>query len=103
MAFSVNWHTLLDELDDLTEDATLITPLLHDRFRIDDVQEQRVIITFEETDERRPLQRDQFETLYRRVTDTWAPGSGTPSRSHKHTKQITQTAHKQPSTAQRSI
>ncbi|MFP8953006.1 hypothetical protein ACLI4Z_08560 [Natrialbaceae archaeon A-arb3/5] len=69
MPFSVSWHTLLDELDDLPEGATLITPLSHKRFRIDDVQEQRVIITFEDTDEKRPLQRDQFETLYRRITD----------------------------------
>ncbi|SEH52611.1 hypothetical protein SAMN05192561_104159 [Halopenitus malekzadehii] len=69
MAFSVNWHTLLDALDNLPEDATLITPLSHDRFRIDDVQEQRVIIIFEDTAEKRPLQRDQFETLYRRITD----------------------------------
>ena len=69
MAFSVSWHTLLDELDNLPEGATLITPLSHKRFRIDDVQEQRVIITFEDRDEKRPLQRDQFETLYRRITD----------------------------------
>jgi hypothetical protein len=69
MAFSVNWHTLLDEVDDLPEDSTLITPLSHDRFRIDDVQEQRVIITGENTAEKRSLQRDQFETLYRRITD----------------------------------
>ncbi len=69
MTFSVSWHTLLDELDDLSEGATLITPVSHKRFRIDDVQEQRVIIAFEEKDEKRPLQRDQFETLYRRITD----------------------------------
>jgi hypothetical protein len=69
MAFSVNWHTLLNELDSLPEGATLITPLSHKRFRIDDVQEQRVIITGENTAEKRSLQRDQFETLYRRITD----------------------------------
>lgn len=71
MPFSVSWHTLLDELDDLPEDATLITPLSHTRFRINDVQEQRVIIEFltRDIDETRPLQRDQFETLYRRITD----------------------------------
>ncbi|SMO35569.1 hypothetical protein [Halorubrum cibi] len=69
MTFSGSWHRLLDELDDLPEGATLITPLSHKRFRIDDVQEQRVIITGESTDEKRPLQRDQFETLYRRITD----------------------------------
>jgi len=68
MTFSVSWHTLLDELD---EGATLITPLSHDRFCVTDVQEQRVVIEFldRDIDETPPLQRDQFETLYRRVTD----------------------------------
>jgi hypothetical protein len=71
MPFSVSWHTLLDELDDLPEGATLITPLSHDRFHVTDVQEQRVVIEFldRDIDETRPLQRDQFETLYRRITD----------------------------------
>jgi hypothetical protein len=71
MPFSVSWHTLLDELDDLPEGSTLNTPLSHNRFRITDVQEQRVIIEFldRDIDETRPLQRDQFETLYRRIQD----------------------------------
>jgi hypothetical protein len=71
MAFSASWHTLLNELDDLPEGATLITPLSHKRFRITDVQEHRIIIEFlaREVDETRPLQRDQFETLYRRIGD----------------------------------
>jgi len=69
MTFSDSWYRLLDKLDDLPERATLITPLSHKRFRIDNVQEQRVVITFEDTDEKRPLQRDQFETLYRRITN----------------------------------
>ncbi len=70
MPFSVSWHTLIDELDDLSEGAELITPLSHDRFRITDVQEHRVIITFDESGERHPLQREQFETLYRRIQDS---------------------------------
>ena len=71
MPFSVSWHTFLDELDDLPGDAILITPLSHNRFRIRDVQEQRVVIEFldRDIDETRPLQRDQFETLYRRIAD----------------------------------
>ena len=71
MPFSVTWHTLLDELDDLPEGAILLTPLSHDRFRVTDVQEQRVVVEFldRDIDETRPLQRDQFETLYRRITD----------------------------------
>jgi hypothetical protein len=63
MSFTASWHTLLDELDDLPESATLITPLSHQRFRITEVQDARVIIQFEDRDEKRPLQRDQFETL----------------------------------------
>ena len=70
MPFSVSWHTLLDELDDLPERAELITPLSQDRFRITDVQEQRVIITFDDSGDRQPLQREQFETLYRRIQDS---------------------------------
>jgi len=50
MPFSASWHTLLDELDDLPEGATLITPLSHDRFRVSDVQEQRVVIEFLDRD-----------------------------------------------------
>jgi len=69
MPFSVSWHTLLDELDDLSDGAEFITPLSHDQFRITDVQEHRVVITFTETGERTPLQRDQFETLYRRIQE----------------------------------
>lgn len=69
MSFTASWHTLLEELDGLPESATLITPLPHQRFRITDVQEARVIIQFEDRDETRPLQRDQFETLYRRIED----------------------------------
>jgi hypothetical protein len=70
MPFSVSWHTLLDELEDLSDDAELITPLSHDRFRIVDVQEHRIVISFDETGERRPLQREQFETLHERITDS---------------------------------
>jgi len=69
MPFSVSWHTLLNELEELPEGSTLITPLSHKRFRITDVQEHRVVIEFVDKDETRPLQRDQFETLYRRITD----------------------------------
>ena len=55
MSFTASWHTLLDELDDLSEGATLITPLSHHRFRISEVQDARVIIYFEDRDETRPL------------------------------------------------
>lgn len=70
MPFSVSWHTLLDKLDELSDGAELITPLSHDRFRVAAVQEHRVVITFSETGDRRPLQRDQFETLFQRIQDS---------------------------------
>jgi hypothetical protein len=70
MPFSVTWHTLLNELEELGEGAELITPLSHERFRITDVQEYRVVVEFSDSDETRPLQRDQFETLYQRIHDT---------------------------------
>jgi len=70
MPFSVSWHTLLDELDDLSDGAELVTPLSHERFRITDVQEHRVVITFDGSGKRVPLRRDQFETLYGRIQDS---------------------------------
>jgi len=69
MSFSVSWHTLLEEVDDLPADAVLVTPLSHTAFRISDSQEHRIIIDYVEKDERRPLQREQFETLFGRVSD----------------------------------
>lgn len=33
------------------------------------MQDARIIIQFQDGDETRPLQRDQFETLYRRIED----------------------------------
>ncbi|MHC3439571.1 hypothetical protein ACYJ1Y_16135 [Natrialbaceae archaeon A-gly3] len=69
MTFRVSWHTLLEELEALPEGATLVTPLSHKRFRVIDVQEHRVVIEFEENDEKRPLQREQFEALFQRIWD----------------------------------
>jgi hypothetical protein len=71
MPFSVSWHTLLDEADDLAGDATLVTPLSHKEFRITDTQEHRIIIEYtdRDRDEKRPIKRDQFETLYHRIQD----------------------------------
>lgn len=63
------WSNLLAEVEDLSGGATLITALSHDRFRIIDVQEHRIIIEFEDSGDSQPLQRDQFETLYHRIED----------------------------------
>ncbi|SDD85234.1 hypothetical protein [Natrinema hispanicum] len=67
MPFSVSWHTLLEHLDELPADATLITPLSHSHIHITDIQEHRVIVQFDESTEKRPFQRDQFETLYHQI------------------------------------
>lgn len=73
MSFIASWDTLLRELEELPDEATLITPLSHDRFTISDVQNQRVVVEFldRDIDSNQPLQRDQFETLYRRITDAY--------------------------------
>jgi len=70
MSFRVSWHNLLERLDELPEGATFRTPLSKDRFRITGVQEHRVIIRFVDSGESRPLQKDQFETLFWRVSDS---------------------------------
>ena len=69
MSFTTSWHNLLDNVEEVADDATLFTPLSGKPFRVTDVQEHRIVMEFENKDESRPLQRDQFETLFRRVTD----------------------------------
>ncbi|ARS89910.1 hypothetical protein [Natrarchaeobaculum aegyptiacum] len=69
MSATEHWYTLLEELESLPPDVTLLTPLSHSSFQISDVQEHRVVIEFDDRDEKRPLQREQFETLFRRIRD----------------------------------
>ena len=68
MAFTERWHTLLEVCDDLSAEATFITPLTSKRFRITDAQEHRVLVEFD-AGKTQPLQRDQFETLADRISD----------------------------------
>jgi hypothetical protein len=71
MPFTSSWHNLLDQLEDLPPDATLLTPLSRKPFRVTDVQEHRVLIEYREGSETVPLQREQFETLYERVGEAF--------------------------------
>ncbi len=69
MTFRSTWGNLLAECEALEDEATLITPLSEQQFQITDVQDHRVIVEFPDSEESRPLQRDQFETLVGRVRD----------------------------------
>src|SRR6056297_1027473 len=70
MPFSVTWHTITGQLDEIPSDATFLTPLSERSFRVSDVQEHRLLISYRDQDGTIPLKREQFETLYERVTDT---------------------------------
>ncbi|EMA56260.1 hypothetical protein [Halococcus thailandensis] len=61
--FGATWGTLIERCEKLPDEATLITPLASKRFRIIDVQDQRVIITDVDSGDSQPLQREQFEAL----------------------------------------
>ncbi|MBZ6494813.1 hypothetical protein [Natrinema longum] len=67
MTFGTTWHNLLENVEELPSDATLVTPLSRKAFGVTDVQEPRVLIQYRHDDETIPLQRDQFETLHRRI------------------------------------
>ena len=69
MTFKMRWHTLHDECNNLPEDATLVEPLTDRRFRIAEVQTDRIIIEFADSQNSRTLPRDQFEALHDRITD----------------------------------
>ena len=70
MTFGTTWNNLLENVEELPSDATLVTPLSRKAFGVEDVQEPRVLIQYRDDDETIPLQRDQFETLYRRIQDS---------------------------------
>lgn len=73
MAFTSTWHELLTRIDTVAESAMLYTPLSHQAFQIDDIQEQQIIIAFEEDGRNRSLQREQFEMLFHRIHNTTQP------------------------------
>jgi polyhydroxyalkanoate synthesis regulator phasin len=52
------------------DEATLITPLASKRFRITDVQNQRIIIEDVDSGDSQPLQREQFEALAEHTRET---------------------------------
>jgi hypothetical protein len=66
----MRWHTLHDACDDLPEDATVVAPLTDRRFRIAEVQTDRIIIAFADSENSRTLPQDQFEALHDRIVDT---------------------------------
>ncbi len=70
MTFGSTWQNLLENVEELPTDATLVTPLSRKAFRVTDVQEPRILIEYRDDDETIPLQREQFETLYRRIQDS---------------------------------
>jgi hypothetical protein len=70
MSFSASWHTLLDNVDELPPETTLLTPLSRKPFRVKDVQEHRILVEYRDDDETIPLQRDQFETLFERIGES---------------------------------
>jgi hypothetical protein len=71
MPFTSSWHNLLNNVEELPGDATLLTPLSRKPFRVTDVQEHRILIEYREDDWTVPLQREQFEALYDRVGEAY--------------------------------
>lgn len=69
MSLGATWRNLLENAEELPADATLLRPLSRKPFRITDVQEHRILITYRDEDGTVPLQREQFETLIQRVED----------------------------------
>jgi hypothetical protein len=72
--FGATWGTLIERCEELPEDATLITPLSTKRFRVTEVQQQRVIIEDTDTGDTQPLQRTQFEALVEHIRDSAGDG-----------------------------
>lgn len=69
MSVGGTWANLRDECDALDENVTLLTPLSGKQFTITSVQDPRIVIQYRESGDSQPLQREQFETLIRRIED----------------------------------
>ncbi|WP_049998809.1 hypothetical protein [Halococcus sediminicola] len=67
--FGATWETLCERCEQLSDEATLITPLASKRFRITDVQNQRIVIEDVDSSDSQPLQREQFESLAEHARD----------------------------------
>ena len=72
--FGATWGTLIERCEELPEDATLLTSLANNRFRVTDVQQQRIIIEDTDTEDSQPLQREQFEVLVEHTRDSAGEG-----------------------------
>jgi hypothetical protein len=72
--FGATWGTLIERCEELPKDATLITPLSNERFRITNVQQQRVVIEDTDTEDSQPLQRAQFEALVEHTRESAGDG-----------------------------
>jgi len=70
MPFSITWHTILEELEEVPADATFVTPLSDRPFKLEDTQEHRLVISYHDQNTTLPLKRSLFEQLYNRVDDT---------------------------------
>jgi len=66
-------HTIIDELDEVPPDGTFQTPLSDKPFRIEDAQEHRLLIAYRDQETTIPLKREQFETLYQRISESPQP------------------------------
>ena len=55
-----------------------MAPLSRKPFRVEDVREPRILISYREDDETIPLDREQFETLLERINE--AHGAFEPDR-----------------------
>ena len=69
MPFSITWHTILEELEEVPADATFVTPQSDRPFKLEDIQEHRLLISYRDQNTTLPLKRSQFEQLYNRVDD----------------------------------
>lgn len=70
MTFESTWGNLLENIEEVPPEATLLTPLSRKAFRVADIQQHRVLIQYRDDDDTIPLQKAQFETLYQRVSES---------------------------------
>lgn len=69
MAFDDVWTDLRTQCVDLEPGRELVTPVSERRFEVVEALDDRIVVRFGDSGERRPLWREQFEVLVERLAD----------------------------------
>jgi hypothetical protein len=86
------WNELQSQCERLEPGAALVTPVSERQFSVDSIEPDRIVITFDDSGERRPLWCEQFEVFLERLSDGAIPVDDLPPGVEPYASLLTLTA-----------